>query len=131
EPDHIEGVNLNRVLYSRRPDAEARVGKAMRLAEAIRDADLGTRVTAIAGGDICREEVALELRSCDLVLGCVDRDWPRLILCELAYQYLIPYIDLGTEIGVGGNEIQSLDSRVSYVAADRPCLLCSGVVSNE
>jgi hypothetical protein len=35
---------------------------------------------------------------------------------------------LGTEIGVGENEIQSLDSRVSYVAADRPCLLCSGVV---
>jgi molybdopterin/thiamine biosynthesis adenylyltransferase len=131
EPDHIEVVNLNRILHSRRRDAEAGVGKATRLAEAIQEADLGTRVTVVESGDVRREEVALELRSCDLLLGCVDRDWPRLILCEVAYQYLVPYVDLGTEIGVGENEIQSLDSRVSYVAADRPCLLCSGVVSNE
>jgi molybdopterin/thiamine biosynthesis adenylyltransferase len=131
EPDHMEGVNLNRVLYSRLRDAEAGVGKSIRLAEAIREADLGTQVTVVERGDVRLEEVALEIRSCDLVLGCVDRDWPRLILCELAYQYLIPYVDLGTEIGAGENEIQSLDSRVSYVAADRPCLLCSGVVSNQ
>jgi len=42
-----------------------------------------------------------------------------------------PYIDLGTEIGATDEEIQSLDSRVSYVAPGRPCLICSGVVSLE
>lgn len=131
EPDHIEEVNLNRMLYSRRRDAEASVGKAARLAEGMGESGLPTRVTVVPGGDIRHEDVALELKSCDLVLGCVDRDWPRLVLCELAYQYLIPYVDLGTEIGISESEIQSLDSRVSYVAPDRPCLLCSGVVSNE
>jgi ThiF family len=131
EPDHIEEVNLNRVLHSRRCDVKAHTGKARRLAEAIKEEGLPTRVTVIQGGDIRHEEVALELRGCDLIIGCVDRDWPRLVLCELTYQYLIPYIDLGTEISVGGSEIQSLDSRVSYVAPGRPCLLCSRVVSNE
>lgn len=131
EPDYVEEPNLNRMLHSRQRDAEARVGKASRLAEALAEAGMPTQITVASGGDIRREEVALELRSCDLVIGCVDRDWPRLILCELAYQYVIPYIDLGTEIGFDGAEIQSLDSRVSYVAPGRPCLLCSGVVSNE
>lgn len=131
EPDHIEKINLPRILYSRRRDAEAGVAKSFRLAEGINEAGLDTQISIVPGGDIRREEVALELRSCDLVIGCVDRDWPRLILCELANQYLIPYIDLGTEIGICENEIQSLDSRVSYVTPDRPCLLCSGVVTNE
>jgi len=131
EPDHIEKINLPRILYSRRRDAEAGLAKSFRLAEGITEAGLETQISIVPGGDIRREEVALELRSCDLVIGCVDRDWPRLILCELANQYLIPYIDLGTEIGVRENEIQSLDSRVSYIVPGRPCLLCSGVVTNE
>jgi molybdopterin/thiamine biosynthesis adenylyltransferase len=131
EPDHIEKINLPRILHSRRHDAEAGVAKSFRLAEAIHEAGLDTQISLVPGGDIRREPVALELRSCDVVIGCVDRDWPRLILCELANQYLIPYIDLGTEIGIRENEIQSLDSRVSYVAPGRPCLLCSGVVTNE
>lgn len=128
--DRLEESNLNRVLHSRRPDAESGADKATRLASAIDDLGLPTRVTVIETGDVRREEVALELRGCDLVFGCIDRDWPRLILSQVAYQYLIPYIDLGTEIGVS-DTVQSLDSRVSYVAPGRPCLVCSGIISPE
>jgi molybdopterin-synthase adenylyltransferase len=131
EPDHIEEINLNRMLHSRRRDSEEGTGKATRLAEAINEIGLTTQVIVAHGSDIRCEKVALELRSCDIIIGCVDRDWPRLILCELSYQYLIPYVDLGTEIGAGENGIQSLDSRVSYVAPARPCLHCSGIISNE
>jgi hypothetical protein len=131
EFDRIEDVNLNRVLHSRRCDAEAHADKALRLAEALNDLGLPSRVTVVRGGDIRRKDVALELRCCDVVFGCIDRDWPRLILCEAAYQYLIPYIDIGTEIGVAEERIQSLDSRVSYVAPGRACLVCSGIVSME
>ncbi|MGA3211045.1 MAG: hypothetical protein ABSD20_07030, partial [Terriglobales bacterium] len=72
-----------------------------------------------------------ELRGCDVLFGCVDRDWPRLILCEVAYQYLIPLIDMGTEIGMANDEVQSLDTRVSYVAPGRACLQCAGVIKPE
>jgi hypothetical protein len=63
----------------------------------------------------------------------VDREWPRLILSEVAYQYLVPVIDLGTEIGLApdGKELQSLDSRVSYVVPGNPCLMCAGIVTQE
>ena len=129
EFDTMDSTNLNRVLYSRRRDAANKVSKAARLAEAIGELEMPTRVTIIDGGNITEEEVARELRGCDFLFGCVDnRDWPRLVLTEVAYQYLIPFIDLGTEIGPS---VQSLDARVSYLAPDRPCLICSGIVSNE
>lgn len=128
--DCLEGPNLNRVLHSRRCDAESGADKAACLANAINDLGLPTRVTVVETGDVRREEAALELRGCDLIFGCIDKDWPRLILSEVAFQYLIPYIDLGTEIGVS-EIVQSLDSRVSYVAPGRPCLVCSGIASLE
>lgn len=128
--DRLEGHNLNRVLHSRRCDAESGADKAVRLANAINEIGLPTRVTVVETGDVRRQEAALELCGCDLIFGCIDKDWPRLILSEVAFQYLIPYIDLGTEIGVS-DTVQSLDSRVSYISPGRPCLVCSGIVSPE
>jgi molybdopterin-synthase adenylyltransferase len=131
EFDIADETNLNRVLHLRQCDVELKTGKADRLRDAVRETGIPTKVTVIRGGDIRDASVADELRGCDLLVGCVDRDWPRLILCEVAYQYLIPYIDLGSEIGVVDDAIQSLDARVSYVAPDRPCLMCSKILSEE
>lgn len=132
EFDEIKDHNLNRILHSRQRDADSGTNKATRLAEALNETGLPTKITVIECGDITEERVALELRGCDLIFGCVDnRDWPRLVMTEVAYQYLIPYVDLGTEIGIDDTGIQSLDSRVSYVAPGRACLLCSGIVSEE
>ena len=131
EFDIAEKSNLNRVLHMRTSDAEAQRSKADRTAEVVRETGLPTRVTVIEGGDIRESAVADHLRGCDLIIGCVDRDWPRLIMCEAAYQYLIPYIDLGAEIGANETEVQSVDARVSYIAPGRPCLLCAGVVTQE
>jgi hypothetical protein len=128
--DRIEIVNLNRILHSRNRDAMRRRGKGERIAEAIAETDIGTTVTVIPEGDICEERVAFELRGCDFVFGCVDRDWPRLILSEFSQQFLVPCIDVGTEIGIT-DVVQSLDSRVSYIAPGRPCLVCSRIVSLE
>lgn len=131
EFDVAEDTNLNRVLHLRERDVRAKTGKGQRMAEAIRELGLPTRVTVVEGGDIRDAAVAGELHGCDLLLGCVDRHWPRLILSEVAYRYLIPYVDLGTEIGVEGQLLQSLDARVSYVAPMRPCLRCTNVVTDE
>jgi hypothetical protein len=129
--DKADTTNLNRVLHLRLCDAEAQSLKAKRLATVVNESGLPTQITVVNGGDIRDEEIAQELRGCDLIIGCVDRDWPRLIMCEVAYQYLIPYLDLGTEIGATENEIQSVDARVSFVGPGRPCLLCSGVITQE
>jgi hypothetical protein len=69
----------------------------------------------------------------DLVVGCVDRAWPRDVLAEFAFRYLIPYIDLGSEIGCDKERtfVASLDARVSYLAPGRTCLRCAGVVTER
>jgi hypothetical protein len=132
EFDVIKDHNLNRILYARRRDADANVGKGDRIKEGIDETGLSTTITIIEGGDITNERVALELRGCDFIFGCVDnQDWPRLVMTEVAFQYLIPFIDLGTEIGIDELGVQSLDSRVSYIAPNGPCLLCSGIVTEE
>ncbi len=118
--------------FARRRDADANVGKGERIKEGLDETGLSTTVTIIEGGDITNERVALELRGCDFIFGCVDnRDWPRLVMTEVAFQSLIPYVDLGTEISIDDLRVQSLDSRVSYVAPGRACLVCSGIVSEE
>lgn len=132
EFDIIKDHNLNRILHARQCDADASIAKAERLREALNETGLPTEITIIENGDITDERVALELRGCDFIFGCVDnRDWPRLVMTQVACQYLIPYIDLGTEIGIDDLGIQSVDSRVSYVAPGSACLACSGIVSEE
>jgi molybdopterin/thiamine biosynthesis adenylyltransferase len=131
EFDKADKTNLNRVLHMRLSDVEMHRLKSERTAEVIAESGLPTRVTIVEGGDIRNGVVADELRGCDVLFGCVDRDWPRLILCEVAYQYLIPFIDLGTEIGLSETEVQSLDTRVSYIAPGRACLKCSGVIKQD
>jgi hypothetical protein len=42
--------------------------------------------------------------------------------------YLLPFIDVGTEIGVGAGTVDACTARTSYVSSDGPCLVCSGVV---
>jgi hypothetical protein len=49
------------------------------------------------------------------------------LLSRLAYQYLKPYIDVGSEIGGDEQGIVSVDARTSYVAPGRPCLRCCGL----
>lgn len=132
EFDRMADVNLNRVLHSRRQDAAGQVNKAERIAEALRETELPSRITVIKDGDIRKAEVAQELRGCDFIFGCVDNtDWARLVMTQVCYQYMIPLIDLGTEISIGDAGIQSVDARVSYIAPERACLICSGIVSEE
>lgn len=130
--DFADQTNLNRVLHLRVCDAEKRTGKANRLKQALDEIGLPTKVTVVECGDIREATVAAELRGCDAIFGCVDNsDWARLVMSETAYQYLIPYIDVGTEIGVGKHGIQSLDTRVSFSGPNRPCLACSGIIDTE
>jgi hypothetical protein len=89
---------------------------------------LGCRVEAVVGNVLDREVLA-RLREADVLVGCVDRAFPRQMLCEFAYRYHRPYIDVGSEIGGDERGIVSVDARASYVAPGRHCMQCAGVVT--
>lgn len=125
--DVTGGVNLNRILYSTQRDADARLPKVEVLQRGIKGLGLGCRVEAI-NGNILDSKVLARLREADVIFGCVDKAYPRLLLSQFAYLYLRPYIDVGAEIGANVQGIVALNARTNYVAPGRPCLMCTGLV---
>jgi hypothetical protein len=130
DQDIVREVNLNRILHATAEDALHGVPKVEVLRRAIEAIGMGCRVEPIHG-TILNKEVLRRVLDADLVFGCVDRALPRYLLCELSARYLLPYIDLGSEIGGDARGIVCLDGRVSYVAPGRHCLMCSGVVTSR
>jgi hypothetical protein len=128
DDDVTKDINLNRMLYATQQDVERRTPKVEVIRRGIEGLGLGCRVEAIADNVLDRDVLA-RLREADVLTGCVDKAFPRQLLCEFAYRYLRPYIDIGSEIGGDERGIVSLDARTSYVAPGRRCLTCTGVVT--
>lgn len=128
DDDVIKIINLNRILYAAQEDVDKGTPKVEVIRCGIEGLGLGCRVEAVRENILDRDVLAL-LRAADILIGCVDKALPRQLLCEFAYRYQRPYIDVGSEIGGDEKGIVSLDARTSYIAPGRPCLQCAGVVT--
>jgi hypothetical protein len=128
DDDVTKDVNLNRIFYTTQEDVRRRTPKVEVIHRGIDGLGLGCRVEPIVGNVLDRNVLA-RLREADVIVGCLDKAFPRLTLCEFAYRYHRPYIDVGAEIGADKSGIVSLDARTSYVAPGRHCLQCAGVVT--
>ncbi|HWZ30762.1 MAG TPA: ThiF family adenylyltransferase [Bryobacteraceae bacterium] len=126
--DIVKIVNLNRILHAGKEDAERRRHKVAVLKQRIEALGLGCEVIPVVGS-ILDNVVLQRLNEADLLFGCVDKDYPRMLLCKYAYQHNVPYIDVGAEIGGDQEGIVSTDARVNYVAPGRWCLRCTGLVT--
>lgn len=126
--DKVKRINLNRILYATGEDADRGAYKAEVVKRGIEALGLGCEVTPIIGSVLDKKIIA-RLNEGDLILGCVDKDLPRMLLCKYAYQHLVPYIDVGAEIGGDAEGIVSTDARANYVASGRWCLRCAGLVT--
>lgn len=74
------------------------------------------------------------LRTCDVIVACVDRLQVRDDLNRLCKRYLIPLIDIGLEIvpaegEVGG--VTAIPGRATKVQPDGPCLRCQGIIDDD
>lgn len=128
DDDVAKVINLNRIFYTTQQDVDRQTPKVEILRRGIEGLGLGCRIEGIVGNILDRETLS-RLREADVVIGCVDRGFPRQMLCEFAYRYHRPYIDVGSEIGGDTLGIVSLDARCSYVAPGCFCLQCAGVVT--
>ena len=84
-----------------------------------------------AAVDIVSQEALASLGECDVVFGCTDRQAPRSVLNELAYQYFVPVIDVGVGVDSKDGRMAGGTVRASIVAPSLPCLFCSGVISPD
>jgi len=126
--DSFEVTNINRVYGSTMSDVDLpKVAIAKRELDRI---GLATRIEAIAE-HITDEESARQLRACDVVFACTDKQIPRAILMQLALKYSLPVIDLGVLIDSKEQHIRGVHGRVTTLLPGEACLYCRGRISPE
>ncbi len=125
DPDHFEVSNLSRLYGSRIDDTKHEsLAKTKIASRLIKSINPGAEVKQVQDS-VVRQPVLMQLRECDVIFACTDNDWSRSVLNRLAYQYLIPLIDLGIRITVSGAAVTGIGGRVARVGPGTACLRCA------
>jgi hypothetical protein len=131
DPDVMEHKNLNRIINSRRSDANAARAKVETLAEAVRSTGLVREVCPIK--EYCFAPDAIkQLASCDIIFGCMDSYDGRDLINRLATFYCIPLFDLGVHLEADGlGSVSVVCGSVHYLLPGGSSLLSRGVYTPE
>jgi len=127
--DLIEQSNLNRLVGASHADiGRSKVDVAER---AIRYINPKSHVNTVLG-NVSLDSVARKLIDVDFIFLCTDSHSSRAVVNQLAYQYLIPCIDMGLGIHVRDGEVTHIAGRVQMLAPGLPCLVCTNTTdANE
>ncbi|MBD8900360.1 ThiF family adenylyltransferase [Rhodanobacter sp. DHG33] len=128
DPDVIELSNLNRVVGANHGDLG--VNKAKVAARGIRTFAPDSHITVVEG-DITHERHARALFDADFLFGCTDSHGSRAVLQQIAYQYLLPCIDMGSTITASRGEVTGIFGRVQLLTPGQACLTCSSLLDPE
>jgi molybdopterin/thiamine biosynthesis adenylyltransferase len=126
--DYIECTNLNRTAGATPTD----VGRAK--VEVASDMILRINPAAMVEckiSNIIFQKDAAYLGGLDFLFCCTDSQASRAILCQLAYQYLIPTIDLGVSITAKEGSVSHITGRVQLLAPGLGCLTCGNLLDSE
>lgn len=128
DPDTVEPSNLNRLVGGRPSD----VGRLkVEVAERhIRSIAPGARVEPLEES-VLKASGALRLLAADFVFACTDSQGSRSVLNQLAYQYLIPIVDVGVSIVVSANRITHVAGRANMLAPGLGCFVCGNLLDPE
>lgn len=122
DPDKVEETNLNRLVGAKPSDVgEPKVSVAARyLRNFLKEAEIEAIV-----GNVVHDAVARRLIDADLIFCCTDSHGSRSVVQQVAYQHLIPCIDLGSTITQADGRITGIFGRVQLLTPGLPCLWCS------
>ena len=82
-------------------------------------------------GDVTRTRIARELRAADFIFSCTDSHGSRAVIQQIAYQYLIPCIDVGSVISANNAHITGIHGRIQALAPGLPCFSCCELLDSE
>ena len=128
DPDSIEETNLNRLIGATISD----VGRPkVTVAE-----EWSRKINSIVKIEARQESVlrattAQLLADTDFTFCCTDSHGSRAVLNQLAYQYLLPIIDMGVVIAAHDNIITHVAGRVQMLAPGLACLTCGNLLDAE
>lgn len=128
DPDTVETTNLNRLVGATPSDVGAhKVAVARRQITAIQPQARCLEVI----GDVVDDDIAALLLDVDFIFACTDSMASRAVLNQLAYQYLVPCIDVGVAVGVANREVQYVTGRTQMLSPSLPCLVCTELLDAE
>lgn len=130
DPQLVDGTNLNRVIGAVKDDVDKtlKVDVAARVIRAIRP---DVRISMIAQ-DVLAPGVGLQIATADHVFCCTDSHGSRHLLNQIAYQYLVPTIDMGVSITPDATLANlQLWAHVRLLAPGQACLHCTGSIDTD
>ncbi len=128
DPDIVEETNLNRLVGAVRSD----VGRAkvdVAAAQALKISATAKIETNV--GSVLLTKVAEVLADTDFVFCCTDSHGSRAVLNQLAYQYLVPVIDMGVVIVAPSGRVSHIAGRTQMLAPGLSCLQCGKLLNPE
>jgi molybdopterin/thiamine biosynthesis adenylyltransferase len=131
DDDYVEESNRSRMVGSRPKDSIKRRMKVEVMERLGREINPNIKIYALKDS-VNNLSTALKLRDVDVIFCCTDNLSSRLVLNRLAFQYLIPLIDLGISIEcLEEGEIRTAGGHVLIILPDGPCLSCMGILTPE
>ncbi|HEX7070539.1 MAG TPA: ThiF family adenylyltransferase [Rhodothermales bacterium] len=127
DPDTIEASNVNRVIGS---TGRVGVSKVAVAADVVRGVRSDAAIETIQGV-VHRAADARQLVATDFIFCCTDSHGSRAVVNQLAYQYVIPTIDLGIRLDASGDRLERVTGRVQMLAPGVACLLCQDLLNSE
>lgn len=132
DPDKVELKNLNRILNTKRIDANNQRFKVDVLKEAINNFDLGTQVEVYSDNIYDNITCLRELAECDILVGTVDSVDGRDLINRISTYYIIPYFDLGIKLEADGHGgILKIVGTVHYIQPGKSSLISRGLYDSE
>lgn len=128
DPDVVEATNLNRLVGATPADVgKEKVGIAGRLIRSVRsESAVDARPESIL-----EERTASLLAATDFIFCCTDSHGSRAVIGQLAYQYLVPCIDVGVVIAVAGGAVTHVAGRVQMLSPGLACLVCGNLLDSN
>jgi molybdopterin/thiamine biosynthesis adenylyltransferase len=127
DPDIVEESNLNRIVGASANDVgRAKVDVAEAHAMSIRPC-----IVEAIHGSVVDASIAKRLTEADFLFCCTDSYGSRAILCQIAYQYLIPCIDVGVGVSVQKSQVTHITGRVQMLTPGLSCLTCSRLLDAD
>ncbi len=128
DPDVLEESNLNRVVGSNSADiGQPKVDITKALIRKINPAAM----VEVIKDSVLKISVAEQLIDADFAFSCTDSHGSRAVLNQLAYQYLIPFIDMGVVIATANGQVQHIAARTQMLAPGLACMVCGNLLDYE
>lgn len=131
DDDRMEERNVNRILNSTMHDVRDRRPKVEVVGDAVRRADLGTRVITLRK-NLWDADVIRAVAQCDVVIGAMDTVDGRFLLNTLATYYTMPYFDIGVRLVAASDRanqggVQEVCGTIHYLQPGRSSLMSRGL----